>query len=112
MWLIDHGAALYFHHAWTGMDERHKDRFPLIKEHVLLQFASALEAADAAMMSLITAAEIRRIVDLVPDDWLLGDSAFNSTLETRQAYVDYLVRRLDEPRYFAEEAIRARSILV
>lgn len=112
MWLIDHGAALYFHHAWTGMDERHKDLFPLIKDHILLQFASALEAADLAMMSLITAAEIRRIVDLVPDDWIFGDSAFKGIAETRQAYVDYLVRRLDEPRYFAEEAIRARSVLV
>ena len=34
--LIDHGATLYFHHAWTDIDQRSKDSFPLIKEHILL----------------------------------------------------------------------------
>src|ERR1051325_3500573 len=46
LWLIDHGATLYFHHAWTDMDQRSKDPFPLIKEHILLRFASSIEADD------------------------------------------------------------------
>ena len=46
IWLIDHGAALYFHHRWTDINERSKDRFPLIKDHILLPFAGALEAAS------------------------------------------------------------------
>jgi hypothetical protein len=108
LWLIDHGAALYFHHAWTNMDQRSKDPFPLIKEHILLPFANALETADQTMAALITENVIKGVVDLVPDDWMKEDSPFSTIAENRQAYVEYLTRRLDAPRQFVEEAIRAR----
>jgi hypothetical protein len=108
LWLIDHGAALYFHHAWTDMDQRSRDRFPLIREHILLPFAGELEAADETMTAVITDEVIKGVVDLVPDDWMTENSPFNTTGENRRAYVDYLMRRLDEPRHFVEEAIRAR----
>ena len=108
LWLIDHGAALYFHHAWTDMDQRSKDPFTLIKEHILLPFAAAIEAADSAMTALITEDVIRGVVNLVPDDWMNDNSPFSTTAENRQAYVDYLTRRLEAPRNFVEEAIRAR----
>ena len=108
LWLIDHGAALYFHHSWTDMDQRSKDPFRLIKEHILLPFANTLEAADEALSKTITETEIRRIVDLVPDDWMNDPAPFNTIAENRQAYVDYLTRRLEQPRHFVEEAIRAR----
>jgi hypothetical protein len=112
LWLIDHGAALYFHHNWADMEERYKHPFPSIKEHILLEYATALEAADVAMLELITEDKIRRIVELVPDDWMSGNSPFNTVVENRQAYVEYLVRRLHQPRYFVEEALRARSVRV
>ena len=108
LWLIDHGAALYFHHTWTDMDRRSKDPFPLIKQHILLPFANGLEAADQAMTALIKEEVIRGVVDLIPDDWMTENSPFNTAAENRQAYVDYLTRRLKEPRNFVEEAIRAR----
>ncbi len=108
LWLIDHGASLYFHHAWTDMDQRSKDPFRLIKEHILLPFASTIEAADKAMASLITEDVIKGVVDLIPDDWMTDYSPFNTIAENRQAYVEYLTRRLDDPRPFVEEAIRAR----
>ena len=108
LWLIDHGAALYFHHAWTDMDQRSKDPFALIKQHILLPFAGDIEAADRTMAALITEDEIKRIVDLVPDDWMKDNSPFDTIAENRQAYVEYLTRRLDEPRTFVEEAMRAR----
>ncbi len=108
LWLIDHGAALYFHHAWTDMDQRSKDPFKLIREHILLPFASALEAADAAMTALLTEAMITGIVELVPNDWMNDNSPFTSAAENRRAYVEYLMRRLEAPRHFVEEAIRAR----
>ena len=108
LWLIDHGAALYFHHAWTDMDQRSKDPFRLIKEHILLPFAGALETVDEAMTASITKNSIKGIVDLVPDDWMKDNSPFSTTAENKQAYVDYLTRRLEEPRHFVEEAIRAR----
>jgi hypothetical protein len=108
LWLIDHGAALYFHHAWTDMDQRSKDPFRLIKEHILLSFAGAIETVDDTMTASITKDLIKGIVDLVPDDWMKDNSPFSSTAENRRAYVDYLMRRLDAPRHFVEEAIRAR----
>ena len=106
--MIDHGAALYFHHAWKDMDQRSKDPFPLIKEHILLPFGTALETADEAMTAAITEEVIKGVVDLVPDDWMKDNSPFGTTAENRQAYVEYLTRRLDAPRNFVEEAIRAR----
>lgn len=108
LWLIDHGAALYFHHAWTDMDRRTKDPFPLIKEHILLPFATALKVADETMTAVLTEDVIKEIVDLVPDDWMKDNSPFSTPVENRRAYVDYLTRRLDEPRNFVEEAIRVR----
>ena len=108
LWLIDHGAALYFHHSWTNMGQRSTDPFPLIKEHILLPFAGALETADNEMTALINEEVITRVVDLVPDDWMKDDSPFSTMAENRRAYVEYLTRRLHEPRQFVEEAIRAR----
>ena len=108
LWLIDHGASLYFHHAWTDLDQRSKDPFTLIKHHILLPFASAIEDADKTMTAANDEEVIRGIVQLVPDEWMEGDSPFSTNAENRQAYVDYLTRRLDEPRNFVEEAMRAR----
>jgi hypothetical protein len=108
LWLIDHGASLYFHHAWTGMDQRSKDPFPLIKEHILLPFASALEAADESMTAVITPTVIEQVINLVPDEWLNEDVRFKTLAEHRQAYVEYLTSRRAAPRPFVEEAIRAR----
>ena len=108
LWLIDHGAALYFHHSWTDMDQRAKDPFALIKEHILLPFANSIEAADQAMTKSITEEVIRDVVDLIPDNWMKDNSPFTTTAENRQAYLDYLTRRIEQPRHFVEEAIRAR----
>jgi len=108
LWLIDHGAALYFHHSWTDMDRRTKDPFALIKEHILLPFASALENADQTMTAAINSNVIKTVVELIPDDWLHDKSPFTTPAENRQAYVEYLTKRLEAPRQFVEEAIRAR----
>jgi hypothetical protein len=108
LWLIDHGAALYFHHSWTDMDQRSKDPFALVKEHILLPFAGALEQADEAMTAAINEDVIKTVVDLIPGDWLDDKSTFSTPAENRKAYVHYLTRRLEAPRRFVEEAIRAR----
>ena len=108
LWLIDHGAALYFHHSWTNMDQRRKDPFALIKEHILLPFASALEQADEEMTAAINNDVIHTTVNLIPDDWLQDKSPFSTPAEARQAYVQYLTTRLEAPRRFVEEAIRVR----
>src|SRR6185503_4397302 len=84
LWLIDHGAALYFHHSWSDMDQRSKDPFRLVKEHILLPFATSIEAVDEAMTALFTEEVIKRIVELIPDDWIKENSRFSTTTENRQ----------------------------
>ena len=103
LWLIDHGAALYFQHGWDGSD-RSADPFTLVKNHVLLKAAASLTEADALMTARITPEIIADIVASVPDAWLPVDA--------RPAYVQHLARRLQSPRRFVEEALRARALLV
>jgi hypothetical protein len=109
LWLIDHGAALYFHHSWNNYLERSRDPFSMIKSHVLLRSAGALRAADARIAARITPDAIERIVALIPDAWLVDDSPFDTAEAHREAYRNYLMRRIETPRAFLEEAVRARA---
>lgn len=112
LWLIDHGAALIFHHDWRGHQERSRRPFPLIKDHVLLRLAERLAQADEQLGQRITPEVVRRVVDLVPEAWLEGDAAFADVQAHREAYVEHLTSRLQTPRAFLEEALRARSASV
>src|ERR1700761_3606316 len=95
--LIDHGAALYFHHSWDNYLERSLDAFHRVKDHVLLPFADFLRESDAKLGARLTPELIGSIVAMIPDDWLTGASPFHSHEEWRAAYVKYLVRRKSEP---------------
>jgi HipA-like kinase len=110
LWLIDHGAALYFHHTWNNYLECSRDSFPLIKDHVLLQFASSLRQVDAKLTGRITPNIMDSIVKPIPDAWLVGDSSLGGSTPYRDAYMQYLLSRLEPPHDFLEEAIRARSL--
>jgi hypothetical protein len=112
LWLIDHGAALYFHHGWSADADRSQDSFRPIKDHILLKLAASLPAADEAFAARLTPGLIQEVVEAVPDEWLSVDSPFPNTQAARSAYVQHLTRRLQSPRAFLEEAIRARSQLV
>jgi hypothetical protein len=112
LWLIDHGAALYFHYTWNDSLERSRDSFPMIKDHVLLPFASALREVDSKMTGRVTPDIIDGIVQLIPETWLVGDSSFGESNRHRDAYMEYLLSRLEAPHVFLEEAIRARSLYV
>jgi hypothetical protein len=109
LWLIDHGASLYFHHApgWPAERDRARDPFALVRQHVLLSLANALEPVDAELAERLTPAVIEAIVGLIPDSWLAG-SPGSADGAGRAAYVRYLTDRLAAPRAFVEEALRAR----
>ncbi len=109
-WLIDHGAALVFHHQWDGALDRAARPFAPIRDHVLLDRADALAEVDAEMAARLTPALLQAIVGLVPDDWLEANPAFDGPAAQRAAYVAYWQRRLQAPRAFVEEALRARSL--
>ena len=110
IWLIDHGAALYFHHDWRDFVARSTSPFPLISSHVLLQFASRLAESDARLAALLTPALLADIVALIPDAWLGDEPIFaGDKAAHRAAYRQYFEHRLAAPRPFVEEAIRVRS---
>ena len=109
LWLIDHGAALYFHHAWDDYLERSVAPFVLIRDHVLLPLAAKLADVDSALTARLTRPVIDAIVEQIPAAWLGGDAPFADHRDHRAAYATWLVRRLQAPRAFVEEAIRARS---
>lgn len=100
--LIDHGAALYFHHATDDYVARSHDPFTSIKGHVLLPIASTLEEADRTCKRLLTADILEAIVSEIPESWL-------DQPEQRASYLTYLQTRLDASHTFVEEALHARA---
>lgn len=121
LYLIDHGAALYFHHNWQenlrDIEMVAGSFFAPIRKHVLLRWASQMEEADAAARKILMrtngAGLFEKILDMVPDVWLSSSEPRGaSPADKRAAYVDYFVRRLSASSNFVQEAIRARAELV
>lgn len=108
LYLIDHGAALYFHHGWDGGNANAGNPFARIKDHVLLPWADALDEADRALSAKLDRGLLQGIVAQVPDAWLQAADAFADPATMRAAYVDYLARRLEQHQTFVREAIDAR----
>jgi hypothetical protein len=103
MWLIDHGAALYLHHGSWRIGEHARRAFPAIRDHVLLPYAGSIAAEDERLADALPAAAIEAVVSQVPEEFI--------DAERRAEYVEFLTRRLEPPREFAEEAERARLAL-
>jgi len=112
LWLIDPGASLYFHHNWTNWKEHILSAFPLVKNHVLLKQASKLEEADIFCKQVLTSTVIENIVSLIPRDWLKQDSIFETVEEQRNAYVTFLLTRINHSTVFIKEAQDARKKLI
>jgi hypothetical protein len=113
LWLIDHGASLYFHHAW-GEDylTRARGAFAPIRDHVLLPWASALSAVDERLVALLTPERIDAIVNEIPGSWLGDVEQFEAVGQHRAAYGAFLRERLEHRRIWVEEATRARALLL
>ncbi|MES2689824.1 MAG: HipA family kinase [Bacteroidota bacterium] len=107
LWLIDHGASMYFHHTWQNPQEQALKPFTLVKDHVLLPVANKLEEADRLCRSVLTADQLSSVVSLIPDEWLNG--VFETPGEHRQAYVDFLVTRSINSHLFLTEAQHAKQ---
>jgi hypothetical protein len=110
LWLIDHGATLYFHHSadWTSDRDRARDPFPLIREHVLRPRATVLTEVDETMALRLAPEVVTAIVAMIPDAWLEQGGAEGDAARYRAGYSRYLQERLVSPRAFVEEAARAR----
>jgi hypothetical protein len=95
LYLIDHGAALYFHHDWPGGLEKSRARYAQLADHVLLPYATALRRVDDEMASRLGRQALVEIVAQVPDAWLPEPAE-----QSRAAYVDFLADRVTAPRPF------------
>ncbi|MGV9427533.1 HipA family kinase [Streptomyces sp. NPDC003656] len=91
LWLIDHGAALVFHHRWDTTTPGKKYDF---RHHALGVYGPDVRAADAELAPLVTEELLRRVVAKVPDAWLAEDAGFATPDDVRAAYVDYLLDRV------------------
>lgn len=104
LWLIDHGASLYFHHSWRDVEQALADPFPYIRTHVLLPYATEIRKADSLMRQAITPRTLLKIVGLIPDDWLVEEGVDLTSQERRDTYKRFLTGRLADTAPFVEEA--------
>lgn len=112
LWLIDHGAALYFHHSWSNWENHARSAFTLIKDHVLLPQASALEAADEEIKQLLTPAFLQQLPQHIPDNWLEWEGSELTPAEIRNVYADFLLTRFEHAHVFINAANDARKAVV
>jgi hypothetical protein len=111
LWVIDHGACLYFHHSWDDWEAQSLRPFTAIKDHVLLPFATELEAADQWAKEKINKSVIDTIVDLIPDSWLSNDTTLSFD-EQRTVYKRFLWNRFTHSSIFLNQAIDAGKTLI
>jgi hypothetical protein len=111
LWLIDHGAALYFHHSWQNWQEQATRPFALVKDHVLLKDATMLAEVDHEMKQLLTPELINSILALIPDEWL-NEELFKTSDAQREAYAYFLNTRIANSSIFIKEAENAREKLI
>ncbi|MEV8506437.1 HipA family kinase [Actinoplanes sp. NPDC051475] len=95
LWLIDHGATLYFHHNWprAGAVVHRPYKWD---DHVLKPYATGLAAAAADLVPQLTGELLDEVLALVPGEWL-AEFDFDTADEARAAYRDHLLARAGRP---------------
>lgn len=112
LWLIDHGAAFYFHHSWDNWKENALTPFSLIKDHVLLPKATRLEEVNNEFTSKLNDTVLREIVNQIPEDWLLWEDQAIAPTEIKEVYFQFLSIRLDNATVFLKQAQDVRTTLI
>jgi hypothetical protein len=108
LWLIDHGASLFFHHNWDHWRTHLGRTFPNIKDHVLLERASKLTEAAQEIKKLIPEEIVTDIISNIPEDWLQEESSTITPTEKRRAYIEFIGERLKKIDLLTQEASDAR----
>ncbi len=97
LWVIDHGASLYFHHGWAGgvTDPARFARQPWdASDHVLGSHLAGVAAADAEISPRLDRDTFARVLSRVPDEWLEPVPGAETPDALRAAYVEFLTARL------------------
>lgn len=111
LWLIDHGASLYFHHSWHDWEGQSAKPFVQIRDHVLLKWACELSLVDEMFRSMLNEDVIRSILNLIPDEWLVNEE-FPNAEQNRNVYEQFLVNRIRHSHIFLKQATDAREALI
>src|SRR5690606_37862284 len=112
LWLIDHGASLYFHHSWGNWEDYIDKPFLQIKEHVLLKQASQVEEINDKYSALFSPETIKGILEIIPDEWLVEEGRELTPNEVREVYFQFLVRRLANSNVFLNQIANERKNIV
>jgi len=112
LWLIDHGASLYFHHSWTNWEDTAVKPFTQIKDHVLLPWANDVEETGKRLAKMLKPKVVEAIVNLVPGEWLAANSYVSTPNEARKVYIEFLNKRVAASDIFVKEALYARKSFV
>jgi hypothetical protein len=112
LWLIDHGAALYFHHSGKPYAAQATKRFDLVGNHVLLPRATQLQEAQQQFKPLLTHEALAHIISMIPGDWLDDEQQYATAAAHRQAYLEYLLARVAHSEQFVKETIDAQQALI
>lgn len=112
LWLIDHGATLYFHHSWDQWQKHATGKFDFISQHVLLPSATKLAASNEKMHALITTSFIETLIKMIPETWLTWEGSGLTSHEIRAVYREFLLIRLEHSDIFLKTAEDARKALV
>jgi hypothetical protein len=107
LWMIDHGASLYFHHNWDNWEAQASRPFMQVKDHVLLAQATELEVVNVEAKAIITPERIHAILSLIPDEWL--ENREESAEEVRNVYAKFLETRIEISDLLVKEANHARQ---
>jgi hypothetical protein len=109
LWVIDHGACLYFHHAWSG-GVTDPSRFAAQPwspdDHVLLSYAHDLPRADEEIRGLLSEDVFADVLAQVPDAWLEPVPGAETADALRAAYVGFLTARWETRQWLPEVASR------
>lgn len=108
LWLIDHGACLYFHHNWKNWEAQLPRTFPAVKDHVLLSKATQLSEAATEIKVALTEEKLLKVVNSIPEEWLIEESNPLPPVEMRAAYVAVLLAKVNNIDALAKEASDAR----
>ncbi|MEJ5054073.1 HipA family kinase [Sphingobacterium sp. MYb382] len=109
LWLIDHGASLYFHHSWDNWEEQAVKPFVQIKDHVLLKYASEVAAVQEKYAPLFTEEHIRNVLNVIPDEWLLHEGHDLTADQARDVYASFLLKRLANADIFINQIEHERK---
>ena len=108
LWLIDHGASLYFHHNWKNWEAHMGRTFPNVSEHVLLSKAGNLQEAAEEIKSNVDEKKIEEIVSLIPTEWLEDEAIDFTPEEMRSIYQKLLLDKIENIDSLVKEAEDAR----